>query len=464
MKKLITIVVIGSGLFFAGCKKFIDVNNDPNRPINVQESLILPPAELAISHNLNAGLLAIYTNHYTQAVCLNQPVPNTGTYLMVNSEADGDWGNVYVTILNNLNGLITKAEANGNSGYAGIGKVLFAYTLGTATDLWGDLPLTEALLGSENFVPVYNSQEDIYKAIQAKLDDAISDLGGESKKSPSSDDFFYGGDLDKWKKLAYTLKARYYMHLTKAPGYTAATQANLALAALDNGFTSNDDDFKFSYPGSAGNENPWYNTFLPGSTLILSSHLVNELKDRDDPRLPVIVAPSVATGLYTGKDIGEDFVGSLEDYSIPNSFYGGANSDNFLVTYDEAAFLRAEATLLKSGAAAAEPIYQDAIKTNMAKLGLDPAGTAVSDYLAARGTLTTENALQLIMEEKSTANFLNMENWVDWRRTGFPVLTKVPNAMSDIPRRFLYPQSEKISNPQSQQTAKLTDRLWWDGQ
>ena len=100
----------------------------------------------------------------------------------------------------------------------------------------------------------------------------------------------------------------------------------------------------------------------------------------------------------------------------------------------------------------------------MAKLGLDPAGAAVSDYLAARGTLTTENALQLIMEEKSTANFLNMENWVDWRRTGFPVLTKVPNAMSDIPRRFLYPQSEKISNPQSQQTAKLTDRLWWDGQ
>ena len=77
MKKLITIVVIGSGLFFAGCKKFIDVNNDPNRPINVQESLILPPAELAISHSLNAGLLAIYTNHYTQAVCLNQPVPNT---------------------------------------------------------------------------------------------------------------------------------------------------------------------------------------------------------------------------------------------------------------------------------------------------------------------------------------------------------------------------------------------------
>ncbi|ULQ51516.1 SusD/RagB family nutrient-binding outer membrane lipoprotein [Flavihumibacter fluvii] len=464
MKKLITILVIGSGVLFAGCKKFIDVNDDPNRPISVQESLILPPVELSISHSLNAGLLAIYSQHYTQTVCLNQPVPNTGTYLMVNSEADGDWSNVYVTILNNLNGLITKAETNGNAAYAGIGKVLFAYTLGTATDIWGDLPLVEALKGSDNFIPIYTSQEDVYKAIQEKLDNAIADLGGDSKKSPSSDDFFYGGDLDKWKKLAYTLKARYYMHLTKAPGYTAEGQATLALDALANGMASNEDDFKFAYPGSAGNENPWYNTFLPGSTLVLSSHLVNELKDRDDPRLPVIVAPSVATGLYTGKDIGEDFVGSLEDYSIPNEFYGGASADNFLVTFDEAAFLKAEATFIKSGAAAAEPIYKAAIQSNMEKLGLDPAAAEVTSYLAARGSLSAGNALQLIMEEKATANFLNMENWVDWRRTGYPVLTKVPNALSDIPRRTLYPQSEKISNPQSQQTAKLTDRLWWDAQ
>ncbi|MBZ5858906.1 SusD/RagB family nutrient-binding outer membrane lipoprotein [Flavihumibacter profundi] len=464
MKKLITIIIFGGFVLVAGCKKFIDVNDDPNRPINVQESLILPPAELSISHSLNAGLLGIYTQHYLQTVCLNQPVPNTGTYLMTNSEADGDWSNVYVTILNNLNSMINKAETNGNPAYAGVGKILFAYTLGAATDFWGDLPLVEALKGSENFVPIYTAQEDVYKAVQQKLDDGIADLAKDSKKSPASDDFFYGGDLDKWKKLAYTLKARYYMHLTKAPGYTATGQATLALSALENGMSSRDDDFKFSYPGSAGNENPWYLTFLPGSTLVLSSHLVDELKNRNDPRLPVIVAPAVATGEYNGKDIGEDFVGSLEDYSIPNTFYGGASSDNFLLTYDEAAFLKAEATLIKLGAEAAQPIYIAAIQSNMERLGLDPASAPVMNYLAIRGVLTDANALQRIIEEKSTANFLNIENWVDWRRTGFPVLTKVPNALSDIPRRFLYPQSEKISNPQPQQTAKLTDRLWWDAQ
>ena len=66
------------------------------------------------------------------------------------------------------------------------------------------------------------------------------------------------------------------------------------------------------------------------------------------------------------------------------------------------------------------------------------------------------------MEEKSIADFLNIENFTDWRRTGYPAITKVNGALSDIPRRFLYPESEKLSNAQPQQSAKITDKLWWD--
>jgi hypothetical protein len=100
----------------------------------------------------------------------------------------------------------------------------------------------------------------------------------------------------------------------------------------------------------------------------------------------------------------------------------------------------------------------------MDKLGLDENSTAVTNYLASRGTLNTGNALRRIMEEKSIANFLNNENWVDWRRTGFPLLVKPPNALSEIPTRLLYPQVEIISNPQPQQSARMTDHLWWDVQ
>jgi hypothetical protein len=132
----------------------------------------------------------------------------------------------------------------------------------------------------------------------------------------------------------------------------------------------------------------------------------------------------------------------------------------YVFNYSEALFLKAEATLIKSGVAAAEPIYQDAIKSHMTKLGIATAD--INTYLANRGTLTATNALQRIMEEKKIANFLSPENFNDWRRTGFPLLTKVPNALSEIPRRLLYPQVELTSNPQAIQTAKLTDRVWWD--
>lgn len=98
----------------------------------------------------------------------------------------------------------------------------------------------------------------------------------------------------------------------------------------------------------------------------------------------------------------------------------------------------------------------------MSKLGI--ADDVADSYLTSRGTLTSANAMKLIIEEKVVANFLSMENYVDWRRTGFPALTKVKNALSDIPRRVLYPQSEMTSNPQPQQNAKLTDRVWWDAQ
>jgi hypothetical protein len=173
-----------------------------------------------------------------------------------------------------------------------------------------------------------------------------------------------------------------------------------------------------------------------------------------------MVKPAKQTGQYTGRQIGQVDIGSLEAYSIPTDFYQGAAANNYIVTYLEALFLKAEATFIKSGAAAAQPIYQQAIRAHMEKLGVTTA--AADTYIAARGTLSSADALRLIMTEKKVANFLNIENWVDWRRTGYPAMTKVPNALSDIPRRLLYPQNEIIANPRPQQSAKLTDKMWWD--
>lgn len=459
MKKMFLFAIIASLILLSGCKKFIDVNNDPNSLLDVQEGLILSPVELNLASNIAAGNVSIIVNHWMQNVALNQPVPNSGTYLQNHVDFDGDWSNVYVTGLNNLDILNKKAVANGNLNYAGIAKILTAYYLCVATDLWGDIPYSQAFKGSDNFTPAYDKQEDIYKNLQLLLDSAITDIDAANGKSVGSDDYFYNGDMNKWKKLAYTLKARYYIHLTKAPGYTAATQAGLALAALQNGMESNDDDLAFNYPGDAGEQNPIYVNFLPVSTLVLSAHLVDGFKNRNDPRLTKVIGKSVS-GMYNGRPIGSMDLGNLDDYSLPGPFYGDPASSVYIVTYSEALFIKAEATLITKDAAAAQPIYQEAIRSNMAKLVV--SSSAQDQYIANRGTLTGATALNLIMDEKSVTDFLSLENFNDWRRTGFPVLTKVPNALSDIPRRVIYPESEIIANPQPEQTAKLTDKVWWD--
>lgn len=463
MKKIYFILVFALMVALAGCKKYLDVNDDPNRPIDVKESLMLPPIQMLISQNINAsgdGNLSVVLQQYMQVMALNQVAPNFGTYLMYNIDMDGDWNNVYVRTLNNLNLLKIKASAGGNFKYTAIAKILTAYTLGYATDAWGDIPYSQAFLGINQPTPVYDSQQQIYFQIQSLLDEGIADIGKNAGLAPGSDDYFYAGDMTKWKKLAYTLKARYYMHLSKAPGNTATAQAQLALTALTNGMQSNDDDAKITFSGAAGAENPWQQNFLPASTFVLANTFVDAFKTRNDPRLSKMVKPAKQTGLYTGREIGLPDIGSLEAYSIPGDFYAGANANNYLVNYTEALFIKAEATLVVSGFTAAQPFYQEGIKQHMAKVGVSAAD--IDTYIAARGTLTATNALRLIMEEKSISNFLNAENYTDWRRTGFPVLTKVKNALSEIPRRVLYPNSEITANPQLQQKAKITDRLWWD--
>ncbi|MDR3697873.1 SusD/RagB family nutrient-binding outer membrane lipoprotein [Mucilaginibacter sp.] len=459
MKKVYVILLSCVLISVSGCKKYIDVNKNPNQPIDVSEAQILAPVELSISSNLYAGNVAIIVQEYMQVAALNQVAPNAGTYLMYNTDMDGDWTNLYVTCLNNLVTLNKKAEADGKSNYAGVAKILTAYCLGSGTDLWGDIPYSKAFGGSSDFTPTYDAQKDIYTQIQSLLDGGIADIAKNGSVKPGGDDFIYAGDMTKWTKLAYTLKARYYMHLTKATGYTAAAQAQLALTALQNGMQSNADDFMMTYTGAAGGENPWQQNFISASTVVLANTVVDGFKTRNDPRLSIMVAPATNTGLYTGLSEGITSIGQLEDYSRPGDFYGATGATNYIVNYSEALFLKAEATLILSGFATAQPIYASAIMSHMTKLGVSTADA--NTYIASRA-LTGSNAEQYIIEEKSIADFLSLENFNDYRRTGYPVLPAVPNALSAIPRRVLYPEAEIISNPQPQQSAKLTDRVWWD--
>jgi len=466
MKKSILYITALFLLAATGCKKFVDVNQDPNNPLAVQEKILLAPIEYNIAHGIACGGeadAATYTNHFMQIVCYNQVALNYGTYYFVNTNMNQTWNTAYQICLENLKVLRQQSAANGNSNYTAISEVLTAYTLAFLTDLWGDVPYSKALQGAGNFLPTYDKQEIIYDSVQALLDQAVVDIDKKAGAAVGSDDYFYKGNMTQWRKLAYSLKARYYMHLTKAPGHNAATQAGLALTALQNGMTGTADEWKFAYPGSSTSQNIWYVNMQPLSTLVASSAIVDTLKARNDPRLPFLITKSINNGTYTGRAIGTNSIGNLQSYSLLGSAYCSVNSLEYIMPYTEVLFIQAEANLIQSGVAAAQPFYTNGITTHMTRLGVATAD--ISTYLAARGTLPATGAMEMLMQEKVMADFLSPENYNDWRRTGSPHLGIVPNAQAPaIPRRLIYPQTEINANPQPQQSATLVDRVWWDAQ
>jgi Starch-binding associating with outer membrane len=471
MKKLINIIPALLLLLAAGsCKKYLDVNKDPNNPADVQESLLLAPIETAISTDLAGGSLTIgnyvtiteVTEFWVQQMALNQLAPQNDTYKVRPDDMDQQFLVIYSTILQNAKIMDAKAEAAGHHSYGVVAKVLIAYTMGIVTDMVGDAPYSKAFNGALS--PAYDKQEDIYKNLQSLLDSAIAENALDpGNAAPGPDDFLYGGDMSKWQKFAYALKARMDIHLTKAPGYTAATQAGLALTALQNGFSSQDDEAIFAaYGNTAGTENPWFENIDPSNGPIeLASTFLDSLVFRHDPRLHIITTPG--SDGDSGRVIGSQPDPDASVYSNVGDFYAASNAPQPLLTYSETLFIKAEATFITSGAAAATPVYIKAINSAMNKLGVDTTSAPVMAYIASRTPLTTANAIQRIMEEKDIANFLSIENFNDWRRTGFPTISIVQSPyVPAIPRRFPYPLAELTSNPQPQQSLKITDRVWWD--
>ena len=233
------------------------------------------------------------------------------------------------------------------------------------------------------------------------------------------------------------------MHQSK--GNAAAAANALAEAALS--FTANSDNAVNGFGSTETSANPWYQFNEQRADIEFDiSPLSTQLSNRNDPRLLIFTDPSfndvngVGMGAYYG------------DISAPVEF----------ITYDELLFMKAEATITSGGSiAAAQAFYQAAITANMQKLGVS-AGD-IASYIAANGILqgTSAAAIAQIATEAYTALYLNPEAWALWRRTGSPALTPVTGA--NVPRRFLYPQTEYSYNRANVAASTLfSPKVFWD--
>src|SRR3954466_6489456 len=119
MKKTFIIIFTLAVAGITGCKKYLDINENPNVPASVSENLMLAPLEAGISQYIAAGNASSLVNQWMQNCVPNQPLPNTVNYMVTSSTFDDFWNSYYVIELNNLHLLNVQAMANGNGMYAG---------------------------------------------------------------------------------------------------------------------------------------------------------------------------------------------------------------------------------------------------------------------------------------------------------------------------------------------------------
>lgn len=450
------IFLMATVLLTASCDQFLDVNDDPTKVSEDQVTLaaLLPTVieSTSESHYYTANYPSRVTHHLDHV---------SGYYSQF--DLSSNWTRIYRESLDNAAVIMEKAEENGSPHYQGVARVLQAINIGMLTDSWEDAPVSEALQGSDDVTPALDTQEEIYTTIFTYLDEAISYLSEEeSYEAPSSDDMVYGGDLSEWIKLAHTLKARYMLHVY-AKGWYSASEI---LAEVDEGMTSNDDNFSLYYNDT--NKNPFYtNVALANETGNLSlthgKYLVDMMNgsiyDIFDPRLPIIADTTGSGGSsYEGLASYDASAATHTCELSTSTWYATETAPVVMVTYSELKFIEAEVAL-GSDASRAYTAYLAGIEAHMDMLGVDDSDKTdyMSDPLVALGGVAD---LEHIMKEKYIALFLNFEAWNDMRRYQFDTSVfkdfeePVLDDRSEPGERALYPTTE-----QSRNGTNLTDHI-----
>jgi hypothetical protein len=209
------------GLASASCKKMLDINTDPNNYTDVPVTTLLPAAEVNLAFTLggNASRYAgSFIQHYGGH--RGQPV-QYGQYNFDPSQSDNFWSSMYAGVLRDLRTIIDKSRVTGDSMYVGAAQILSAHTFSVLTDMYGDIPFTDALNGVGSITPKYDKQEDIYPALINLLTAGAANVKSGTGRKPGTDDVLYGSIAaapawgTAWEKAANSLKLRLLNHLSK---------------------------------------------------------------------------------------------------------------------------------------------------------------------------------------------------------------------------------------------------------
>lgn len=479
-KKFLYLLIAGLLLSVTGCKKYLNVNQNVNDPTKIPVSALLVSAELGIGTNLgyNQGLSDGLSVYMHQQSTREEP----DQYGMSGNDGiiTGSWSGLHYTIAD-LDVIIKQGTAEGRFAYTGIAKILRAYLFSQMVDVWGDVPFSEFNRFKEGITqPKFDDDAAIYPQLITLIDAGIADINNPAlnPSKPGADDVIYSGNTARWIKAANTLKLKLYTQLRRTQNVTAQVTALLAnpanlINAMNEGFvipfgtallTDRNPGFAdYTATQRTQHVSPWLYEIMKGYNPVFSGitdprvpyYIYNQIKPNGTTPNSSEYRDGAFVSIYFGST-GPNRNGSQQNGISLFGIYpvGGRYDDGQggvasaasgtgaapykLITYADRLYLEAElintgvipgdARSVFSAALTASMAQVDYVITNYVKptqtvpvLGVQTA--YINTILAKYDAGTTAKKLEYIMTEKWLASIgSSIDQYTDYRRTGYPVL------------------------------------------
>lgn len=504
LNKLFLVLILG---LLVSCDDKLDINRNPNYPLEINAGLALTSAEANLAAVMGGewmNLGGFYAQYHTQAPSASQ-FENIDSYNLNTIYANTPYTQLYAGTLTDLKFVTDESAAVNDTGTMLIAEALRAYTFQILVDLFGDVPYTEAVNGTEGtFTPTATPGAEIYADLIVKLDAAVAAYeANPTEAQVGVQDVIYNGNIDRWIQFINTLKLKMYIRMAYTP---QANPAAVNALIAENNFLTEDATFA-TFDRSANKRNPFFEVFLSQTGLgdvnhIASNTLFEFYNENEDPRLNAVYRSNLS-GNYAAieQGTGNTFNNTATAYARPNI---RPRTPVFLLTVTESNFLQAEALIRYSGGAGAKEKYDEGVLASLtlyqtyffvndnneeeteavwtpaqtvsfAQILTEPGGAY--EYVASANVETAVR--QVAIQKWAALPYVNnVESYIETTRTKYPEVVpvgtqdysignRVPSALSvlagtQVPSILFYPDDEVTRNPNITQHTSLTQNVWWD--
>lgn len=453
---------------------FAEINEDPNRINEISPGTLINPIIYGLAaHNANRSASITF-----DLMQVSVPFPSVSgglhRYDVSQNIGNSSWYNYYKW-LNNIKEMRLAAIKSEDKNYEAIALTLNAMVYANLTDLFGPVPMSEAVSGEEgNFYPAFDSQEFIYETILEDLENANA-MYDTSKGMAYAKDILFQNDVEKWQKFTNSLYLRLLLRISNRSEINAFQK----MTSMVNNpeiypvFESNNESAILQVTGVTPNVSPWGRPQDFRLSVKIGAFFVDHLNALEDPRRSYLIttASDLNNANIGYKGIPSGYDGPESQFEYNASTFKIEQVENpmkiFMLTYAEIEFIKAE--LAQRGYIPdAETHYNNGVMAAIEQFDLEVLETYFDNAEAKyNGTLE-----QIMLQKYYALYFVDYQQWFEHRRTGLPILPTTEAMLNNkvIPTRFYYPTDVQINNASNYNKAvemlggpdNINTKVWWD--